>query len=170
MKKILIGVSFIIVCIAIYLALNKNLGLRKVKQDIKIDIFSYVNVITNREILNVDGKIYIGNNKKELENGFYDIKVEEDVNKIKLSINSLSKNIKDERFNADYCLEVCKYINIIFENNIDTDILNSKLSQSYLKLRQDYNLDDFESVSYNDGEFSILLYESGNELCLEIGK
>ncbi len=135
----------------------------------KMDILKNIDLITGREKIIVDNTIYVGNSKKELENGFYDLKIECLDSVLKLRINLLNKGASKQKYDGEYALEVCNYICNTSPYNMDFELLYKGVVQSYLKLRENYD-SKLDSISYTDNKCKVLIYESESELCLELGE
>ena len=76
--------------------------------------------ITDRCIINSGNTILIGENKKQLENGYYDIKIEienaeKKDNKVKIYINKLWKKFNSSLYEQVYAEEVASSINKIWK-------------------------------------------------------
>ncbi len=73
--------------------------------------------ITSRQILRKDNVVFVGNSKKEIENGYYDLKIMLEDRNVKLYINKLWKVFNQSLYEKDYVREVINSVFDIFEIN-----------------------------------------------------
>lgn len=103
-----------------------------------------------------DDCILVGENNKQLENGFYDIKF--DLGNIKLEnnrnlvihINKLWKNFNDKLYEESYIDEVVTVIEKIFGKEENTNKLKENIKEEYIKSKSlEENLEK-KSLKFND--------------------
>lgn len=87
----------------------------------KVEEFTKRN-IDNREILKVDKNLLIGYSKKELENGYYDLKIYEENDTLFMHLNKVWKEFNDKLYEEKYVEQIVNSILNVFE-------LNSKNAQ-----------------------------------------
>lgn len=126
--------------------------------------------ITNRKVIILENEILIGENEKQLENNYYDIKVSnQNDEKIIININKLWKMFDEKLYEKQYVYEVSNSISHILQYNINcneiadyiiTGYTEAKSNNKY-KLENTYFLDinnyRLEGV-INNKEFVILIY------------
>lgn len=122
-------ISIIFCTLLLFNILNVNKSNKK-----KLNIQKNIDIFTNRAILNLDNSFYIGNNLKELENGYYDIIINSNDSKLVITINSLSKD-KKEILDKNYEKELILYIQKTLNKNINIQKLESNIINIYIKLR-----------------------------------
>lgn len=167
-KKLILVFAFIaIIASAIFIYKFKNDN--QSYTDFRVDIKKYISDITNRETLISDNIVYFGSSMKQLENGYYDLKIQLLQDRVKLNINCLSKDLSKENFNEEYFAEFCSYISKTLAVKLQHDKMYQNIKNSYLKLRSNYD-QKIEDIEYIDNGYSIRIYESGCEICLEIIK
>lgn len=122
-------ISIIFSTLLLFNILNVNKSNKR-----KLNIQKNIDIFTNRAILNLDNSFYIGNNLKELENGYYDIIINSNDSKLVITINSLSKD-KKEILDKNYEKELILYIQKTLNKNINIQKLESNIINIYIKLR-----------------------------------
>lgn len=90
--------------------------------------------ITARQILHKDNSIFVGYSKKEIENGYYDLKIILEDENIKVYINKLWKEFNELLYEKDYIHQVVNSILGIFEINEEThrELLIEYITNGYL--------------------------------------
>ena len=165
-KKIYIIISITLV---IFIAM---LAQKECKEEYilyNIDLTSNLNCITQREVLIKDEKVFIGNNKKELENGYFDIKIEKIDKGIKLQVNKLMKNyIKDQIYDKQYLRELFNYLNNQFKYSLSNEKFIEEVENIYLKLRTQIIENEYENIIFQDNNFNIKIYVLDYSIFIEI--
>lgn len=115
----------------------------------KEDNISYKNTATikitefnlnNRAVLNTESGIYVGNNLKELENGFYDIKIVNKNNYVEVYFNKLwYETYGDDYIQDEYLAKICRKLSEGLENGTQEvdfeNILYKYIKDNYLSVR-----------------------------------
>lgn len=103
-----------------------------------------------------DDCILVGENDKQLENGFYDIKFDleniklEDNRNLVIHINKLWKNFNDKLYEESYIDEVVTVIEKIFGKEENTNKLKENIKEEYIKSKSlEENLEK-KSLKFND--------------------
>lgn len=110
----------------------------------KYDISGRIEIVSDRSLL-------IGKNIKELENGYFDVKIERNQDGFIIYINKLVKSdISDSFIDKDYLIEVN---NIIYDIT-GVDSLIELIKNKFLCLRENKNLDDASMAEISE-KFSI---------------
>lgn len=131
-RRLIIGVIILtIVVIFIYvLLILKNVNENEVIEDaINLGDFR----LKEREVIFFDNYLLVGENRKELENGYYDFKIQTNSNEVVISLNKLWY----ERFGADYIQDeylakVCREVIRVLKYNGDKEKLEYELYK-YIK-------------------------------------
>jgi len=152
MKKVMI-ILICLLCLSLilYLMLNKtNNKQTESLSDIQIAKFN----IKDRAILKRDSDIYVGNNLKELENNFYDIKISNTEYGVVIYLNKLwyatygNDYIQDE-YLARICRELSIGLNV--ENNEQQFeyVLYKYIKDNYMKIRQNEQVEEILTDKLN---------------------
>lgn len=136
LKIIITSALLLITIMALVISKNGN----KSKKEDSNNIYENINVFTNRVTLKSDECVYLGNNLKELDNGFFDICIKNKEEKLIIIVNSLSKN-KVDIIESEYINELVNYIKMTINSNLDEIRLNETIRKLYIKLRS--NLERF---------------------------
>lgn len=144
MKKRVMIVAAILVCLILGVILslllvkeNKEGAEFASSNNIQVTEFS----IADRTTLKKDSSIYIGNNVKELENNFYDIKILNTQSGIVVYLNKLwyetygEDYIQDE-YLARICRELSSRLNVGNETEQFEYVLYKYIKDNYVKVRQ----------------------------------
>ena len=115
-KKIIVLIILSAVIVLIVTLICKNLIFSNndektnIETNINIDIYEY---IKNREFEIIDNVILIGKNKKEISNGYYDVKIEGENEYLNLYFNKLYKEEYVNKIYVDenYLYEIIEFIN-----------------------------------------------------------
>jgi len=148
--SVIIFLVFIFILINTFHVSNKNVEKTSFLIDQNININNY---ILNRFIKQKEEKIIIGKNNKEIENGYFDIKIEYLSDKILVYFNKMYKEEKVEKIYVDekYLLEILTYINNKFSLNInDVDIkqLLILIKDEYLDYRLNQKNEFLQEYSF----------------------
>lgn len=80
--------------------------------------------------------IYIGDNNKEISNGYYDIKIQKQNEKLYIYINKLFKKSENNKiYDEKYLEELITYINKLLDFKFDFTKLEFKIKDLYLKIK-----------------------------------
>ena len=146
----LIIISIIAVLIITTICKNAILDSKKEEQIIQsnnsIEIYNY---IKDREFDILENVTTIGKNKKEISNGYYDIKIENKQNYINLYFNKLYKEEYVSKIYVDenYLYEVIEFIDVKYELNFEERIkqeLVILIKDKYLDYRNNNVAEKFE--------------------------
>lgn len=142
-------------CVMIFTFILKE-GLYNIKKEDKsfiknkyIDIgVGIENMYSNRyvDISKEKQQVVVGNNKNEVDNGYFDIKILND-GKINVYINKLFKDKFSNENLIDYIYldELINSLNKIFNMNLDDEAINNikkLVGDKYIKLRETENVDN----------------------------
>ena len=138
---LLICISFL-VCIS-----NKKEKNNEQENETKIDISAFK--IKDRVRLVKDNKIYIGENLKELENNFYDMKISTLNTGIELTLNKLWRyEVNNEYIEDEYLIEIVdKVVELLEIKNVKEDVsyeLYKYIKQNFLKIKNNENVQGLE--------------------------
>lgn len=147
MKKMVIIASLIllvlVLCLIIYKINNKQQDIKFNNEKLQITNFN----ISNRVTLIVDDAIYVGNNQKELENNFYDIKILNTANGVALYLNKLwYETYGDDYIQDEYLARICR--ELVTRLNVEGDaeqleyLLYKYVKDNYIKVRQNEEVED----------------------------
>jgi len=116
---ILISVLTLLLLGMIYLIGNSMIDSKKNENILDISLYRIEEVIkrniTNREILKVDENILVGYNKKELENGYYDLKITMSEKTLSVHVNKAWKEFNNKLYEEEYINQLVNSITNIFE-------------------------------------------------------
>lgn len=129
---------------------------------------------SNRAVYVSDNKLLIGNSLKELENGYFDVKIKADnISGIYIYINKLyTSNFSDKLvYDKDYLTKIVSLMNQIFNFDLNQDQINCilyKIASNYIYLRKNYveNVDKLDQVIVD--KFKIIMYIQKSVLVLKI--
>lgn len=128
---------------------NINKEDKSLKKNKYIDIgVGIENMYSNRyvDISKEKQQVVVGNNKNEVDNGYFDIKILND-GKINVYINKLFKDKFSNENLIDYIYldELINSLNKIFNMNLDDEAINNikkLVGDKYIKLRETENVDN----------------------------
>ena len=114
---IILGIAILVIVFGVVLeGKNKSLQLQTSKKTSELNLNLSEIVLKDREVKIIDGNLYVGNNEKEIENGFFDIKIEdlkvsEDINECNIYFNKLwYENYGTDYIQDEYLAEICRQI------------------------------------------------------------
>ncbi len=138
-------------------------------------------IINDRYIEVHDYQILIGNNKKEIENEYFDIKIFTSNNEVFIYINKLFKNFDSSKYtinsifiDKNYLNEIIELINIIFNlklNDNEKEKISSVCFEKYMEIRSKINLDNvinIQKVNITISKFNFMISLYDNMLLLNI--
>ncbi len=135
----LVILIIVITCISFLVCIsNKNEQKNEVESGEIIDISAFE--IKDRVRLVKNNKVYIGENLKELENNFYDIKISTLNTGIELTLNKLWRyEVNNEYIEDEYLIEIVdKIVELLEINNVKEDVsyeLYKYIKQNFLKVK-----------------------------------
>lgn len=132
------------------------------------------NQFKNRYTAVIKGDVYVGNNKKEIENNYYDLKfsVSKSGNGINIYINKLFKNALNENiYDDNYLAELVICINKIYNLGLnDNEIVEFKkyIKDIYLAIRTSYVENVDKSTTILIKKFNITSIIKDNIIVIEM--
>ena len=157
MKKVvwIIGVVLCLITTSI-LSLELNKVKRSDKQkntQEKIIQITEFNIV-DRTNLKVEDTIYVGNNLKELENNFYDIKITNEQYGICVYLNKLwyetyGVDYIQDNYLAQICRELSYKLNMKGEPEQFEYIMYKYIKDNYTKVRQNEEIEQISADKYN---------------------
>lgn len=148
-KFLILIIATILILITLFL-INKN---KEQSQDKTQEITIINNIsefnIKNRVSIIKDGVIYIGNNKKELENGFYDIKIVSSDNLVDIHLNKLwytkyGQDYIEDNYLASICRELVNRLNMDLDKENFEYMIYKYIKENYVSVR---NGEQIESLN-----------------------
>lgn len=119
-----------IVFVSLY-CLNKT-------SDSKVSLQYIDECIYGRSCLRISNEFYVGNNEKELQNGYYDFKVSNTQNGITIVINKLwYKEFNETLYEQEYVELLCRYISKIVLR-VNVVFSESELNKLYKNILEAY--------------------------------
>lgn len=157
-KVIVISACIVIVCLLSIFVLRKpKTEETKAIEKIKITNFS----VKDRIVIHKNNSIYVGNNIKELENDFYDVKIMNNENDVEVYLNKLwYKTYGSDYIQDEYLAAICRQL------AANINIASSKDNLEYFIYK--YIKDNYTKV--RDGEKIEVLGVESLELALEYYK
>lgn len=140
--------------------------------DNKINL-QYINeCIDGRSCIEVYNAFYVGNNEKELQNGYYDFKISNTLNGVTIVINKLwYKEFNETLYEKEYVEMLCDYMSKIILNGTKVKLENDELAalqknilEVYPKAKDDIEY-EIESI-INNVKFTF--YTENYELVLNM--
>ena len=164
MKKVVLLISVVILVMSIFLVINiKKTNVREYNT-LKINEFN----IKERVTIKDNNEIYVGENVKEIENGYYDLKIASQKDNVQIFLNKLwYKKIDKDYIQDDYLANICR--EIVNEINISDNkdeleyMLYKYIKENYLNVR---NNEKIEEIKLD--KLTILLNLKDNIPILEI--
>lgn len=152
MKKYL-KIIFVIVVLSIIIAtiikFTKKEDVVKIKS---IDISDFY--IENRERCLLENSVLIGNNTKELENGYYDLKITYEQDVLKVNLNKLwYENYGEDYIDNEYLAKICREIVRVADiNNKDKEaeyILFKHIKENFNNVKQGESVENIKIQGCN---------------------
>ncbi|MBR1884176.1 MAG: hypothetical protein IJ809_04490 [Clostridia bacterium] len=122
----------------------------------KIDIYEGINIFTDKKIYKSESGVYVGNSQKQLENGYFDMLIQYEKDKLIVTINSLKKENNEGIYDELYVDEVISYLNEKYKKVLDTERLKEAIVSMYLNLRSSLE-EKSEELSYKDEDINVSL-------------
>ncbi len=152
MKRIVIALMLLIIIgLTIYFCQDKATKQKAtVSNNIQIMQFE----IEERTILKKDNAIYVGNNLKEVENNFYDIKILNTQDGIVIYLNKLWYEAYGKDYiQDDYLARICRELSnrLQVENNAEQFeyVLYKYIKDNYVKVRQNEVIEKITTDKFN---------------------
>lgn len=130
----------IVLCVLFALAIIFNIKTSQ-KEDKNINKLKVTNFeLKERVTINQDNELVVGENEKEIENGFFDLKVINEEDEITILLNKLwykkcNENYIEDDYLANICRKIVENLNLN-DNNEDLEyILYKYIKENYLKAR-----------------------------------
>ncbi len=143
-------VALLIISFFICVSLIRNVESKNGKEKDIIDVIDLSGFeIKNRARFVKDKTVYIGENLKELENAFYDIKISTLNNTLEVTLNKLWRVKWDQDYIEDeYLIEIVECIvNTLKIENVKEDVeyeLYKYIKQNFLKVKNNENVSKLE--------------------------
>lgn len=135
----------------------------------KIDFINNVDEISDRyTYFKDDSNIFIGTNKNEIENGYYDLAITISENTVYIYINKLFKEYDEKSlYSEDYITEILIYFNNLVNTNFDFFYIKEDIQTYYLEVKDIHNE---KEVNYTKiiNDFNIDYNEEDNMLVITI--
>ncbi len=150
-KKVIIVIAIVLICVALVIAI-----MFKNKEEINIESKSVQTIqitdfnIDNRVTLKKENNLLLGNNTKELENNFYDIKITNTSEGVEVYLNKLwyedcgQDYIQDE-YLAKICRELSSKLNVQETTEEFEYLLYKYVKDNYIKVRQGENIEEIQT-------------------------
>lgn len=164
-KVIIISACIVIVCVLSIFILRKS-KTEETKAIEKIEITNFS--VKDRIVIHKNNSIYVGNNIKELENDFYDVKITNNQNDVEVYLNKLwyktygSDYIQDE-YLAAICRQLAANINIASSKDNLEYFIYKYIKDNYTKVR---NGDRIEVLDVENLELALEYYEGMAKLTI----
>ena len=150
-KKVIIVIAIVLICVALVIAImfkNKEEINNKSKsmQTIQITDFN----IDNRVTLKKENNLLLGNNTKELENNFYDIKITNTSEGVEVYLNKLwYENYGQDYIQDEYLAKICRELSSKLNVQETTEefeyLLYKYVKDNYIKVRQGENIEEIQT-------------------------
>lgn len=152
-KKSFMGLSITVIILSLLLVFGiKIINENEEKYDdklLELNISSFRineilnNNINNRKIVNIEDKIYVGENEKQIENGYYDICVYIQENKyLVISLNKLWKEFDEKLYQKEYVTEIAKSIESILDEDLNNEELFNYILSGYMIAKKSENIEE----------------------------
>lgn len=170
LKQKCVVVIILVLVLAVFIGIlcikNKNKTKEKLVT-VNIDLNSIS--IKNRESLLKDNILYIGENKKQLENGYYDIKIVNEKNRVIVYLNKLwYAQIDNNYIQDEYLVNLTRQIALGLsnvKNRSDLEyVLFKYIKDNYISSRNKSNV---ENVYYENLIVSLTEEDSMSKLVIE---
>lgn len=180
-NKILVCLILLIcigICMFVYYILHSN-NLYYKKNNNKYNLTDFINNVNeekicsyfkNREAILDENVISIGKNKKEIENGYYDIRFCFMQDGINIYLNKLIKDDISENTIQEEYLEEIVYFLMSALNEENLDMLKQSLYDEYSSLRKnkEFNEDNLDYKSLEMYSYAVKFNIENNMLKVEI--
>lgn len=176
-KSYILYLLIIFLCVCIYYMLIAREDGTKIDQGkLNISLYRVEDVInkyiTNREILLSNEYILVGYNKKELENGYYDLKISINEKILNIHVNKMWKEYNGMLYEDEYIQQITNCVLSIFgiENETFYNHLYDYMVKGYLESKSVNNNSFNDAAELKLEEVKINKKIEKNELILSISK
>lgn len=139
-KRVLRNLGIIIVLCAAIFVIVKNFYANNQKISLVNEKLSISKYITNRTCIVEDKQVKVGNNEKELQNGYYDILLETDELVLKMYINKLWKReFNVELYENEYVNQVSNYLVANTNCNLSKEEIAEIITKGYVAAKNGEN-------------------------------
>ena len=161
----------LVIALVIYLVWPKKEVETSYKQ--KVNVLQITEfIMPDRTVIKKKQEIYVGNNEKELDNGFYDIKIENTSYGVSVYLNKLwyetyGKDFIQDEYLARICRELTYRLNI---QNTDQEfeyMLYKYIKDNYVKVRQSEPVEELKTNVIN---LELELYDNMVKLTIKRGE
>ena len=110
--------------------------------------------VENRAVLKKNNAIYVGNNTKELENNFCDVKIQNTDNGVVIDLNKLwYETYGDDYIQDDYLAQICREITYRLNLKGDSEQIEyamyKYIKDNYIKVREGGNVEEILTDEIN---------------------
>ena len=147
----IIVIAIVLICVTLVIAImfkNKEEINNKSKsmQTIQITDFNIDNSVT----LKKENNLLLGNNTKELENNFYDIKITNTSEGVEVYLNKLwYENYGQDYIQDEYLAKICRELSSKLNVQETTEefeyLLYKYVKDNYIKVRQGENIEEIQT-------------------------
>lgn len=135
-----------------YFVFVNNRANEDVKVDSEIQITEFN--VQGRVTLKTDNSIYIGNNLKELENNFYDVKIINTKSGVAVYLNKLwYENYGEDYIQDEYLAKICRELSGKLNQSNETEqfeyILYKYIKDNYVKIRKNESVEKMMTDTFN---------------------
>ena len=169
-KRLMIISLFILLTLILlfyYFKIKHDTQAKEIKNNVSIIDFR----IPERFCTKVDNTILVGENEKEIENGFFDIKIINNNKQVEIYLNKLwYKNYGTDYIQDDYLANICRKI----ASNLNVDTNNDELEytlykyikENYIKSRQNQTI---EKICLENMTILLTLEDNMSKLIIQGG-
>lgn len=159
-KTIIILISITVFCLILLFTFFKIFSIKNINKQNKLDVDISTFNIKNRTKLMCENDLLIGNNIKELENNFFDIKLTIEEKSLVIYLNKLWYSSYDKDYiQSDYLAQICRQIskslnvsNIEYEYTLYKLIKENFSKVKHGKVKKNVQDEQFEMyLSHFDG-------------------
>lgn len=169
-KRIIYPLFFIVILIILILLLFSCF--KKDKQEINLNYL--YECIDDRACITQEQVMLIGENEKELQNGYYDFKIENVERGIKAYINKLwYRKFNENMYEQEYAKKIYEYISKVLSSRANVKLneneekwIYDSICESYVRVKNGENI-NFHRTIYNI-EFTFYSENFELILCMEV--
>lgn len=144
-----------LVLIIIFIPKGRNKDNNNMQEASSLNSFQITDFnIQNRAVLKKDNAIYVGNNTKELENNFCDIKIQNTDNGVAIDLNKLWYETYGEDYIEDnYLAQICRELTYRLRVKGDSEqieyVMYKYIKDNYIKVREGEVIEDILTDEIN---------------------
>jgi len=156
-KKVAIILPIIIIALVIILALGSKFSDRKYNNKLNSEVtYKEINIseyriktifdkkIKQRITKKLNHNVFIGENDKQIENGYYDVKTYIQNNKcMVICLNKLWKDFDKKLYEEDYITEIAESINEILAIKFPLNKIYDYILMGYLAAKNDHDVKEY---------------------------